>query len=100
MLNIFIMTMFVSNDDNDIDNDHIYQPVEADVYAQSCKNPKAHDQVDLPVVSNIIRMEMMAMMVSRFTFLVRNIIMVEMIVVMVNRLVFIYFIFPVLVISP
>ena len=43
---------------------------------------------------------MMAMMVSRLTFLVSNIIMVEMIVVMVNRLVFIYFIFPVLVISP
>ena len=52
MLNIFIRTMFVSNDDYDvdidIDNDHIYQPVEADVYDQPCKNPKAHDEVHLP----------------------------------------------------
>ena len=27
---------------------HIYQPVEADVYDQSCKNSKARYQVDLP----------------------------------------------------
>ena len=48
---------FVSNDVDDYDdyddyddndNDHIYQPVEADVYDQPCKNPKAHDEVHLP----------------------------------------------------
>ena len=34
------------NDDND--NDQIYQPNDGDVYNQSCKYPKAHDEVDLP----------------------------------------------------
>ena len=40
-----IMMMSMTNDD---DIDHIYQPDEADVYGQSCKNPKTHDEVHLP----------------------------------------------------
>ena len=42
------MMMVIIDVDDDNDNNHVYQPVEADVYDQPCKNPKACDEVDLP----------------------------------------------------